>query len=125
MIGSLLYLTASRPDIMYNVCLCAIFQACPKESHLNAVKRIFIYLKDTIDIGLRYPKCDNFELICYSDADFGGCKIDRQSINGTCHFLGHSLVSWHCKKQNPVVYRKRKVKNVLDRREPSNGKFKG
>ena len=72
MIGSLLYLTASRPDIMYSVCLCARFQACPKESHLNAVKRISRYLKDTIDIGLWYPKCDNFELICYSDADFGG-----------------------------------------------------
>ena len=86
MIGSLLYLTVSRPDIMYSVCLCARFQACPKESHLNAVKRIFRYLKDTIDIALWYPKCDNFELICYSDADFGGCKIDRKSTSGTCHF---------------------------------------
>ena len=103
MIGSLLYLTASRPDIMYNVCLCARFQACPKESYLNAVKRIFRYLKGTIDIGLWYPKCDNFELICYSDADFGGCKIDRKSTSGTCHFLGHSLVSWHSKKQNSVA----------------------
>ena len=80
MIGSLLYLTASRPDIMYSVCLCARFQACPKESHLNAVKRIFRYLKGTIDSGLWYPKCDNFELICYSDADFGGCKIDRKTL---------------------------------------------
>ena len=103
MIGSLLYLTASRPNIMYSVCLCARFQACPKESHLNAVKRIFRYLKSTIDIGLWYPKCDNFELICYSDADFGGCKIDRKSTSGTCHFLGHSLVSWHSKKQNSVA----------------------
>ena len=103
MIGSLLYLTASRPDIMYSVCLCARFQACPKESHLNVIKRIFRYLKDTIDIGLWYPKCDNFELICYSDADFGGCKIDRKSTSGTCHFLGHSLLSWHSKKQNSVA----------------------
>ena len=71
MIGSLLYLTASRPDIMYSVCLCVRFQACPKESHLNAVKIIFRYLKGTIhDIGLWYPKCNNFELICYSDVDF-------------------------------------------------------
>ena len=62
---------------MYSVYLCARFQACPKESHLNAVKRIFIYLKCTIDIGLWYPKCDNFELIYYSDVDFGGCKIDK------------------------------------------------
>ena len=103
MIGSLLYLTASRPDIMYSVCLCARFQACPKESHLNAVKRIFRYLKGTIDIGLWYPKCDNFELMCYSDADFGGYKIDRKNTSGTCHFLGHSLVSWHSKKQNSVA----------------------
>ena len=103
MIGSLLYLTASRLDITYIVCLCARFQACPKESHLNAVKRIFMYLKDTIDIGLWYLKSDNFELICYSDADFDGCKIDRKSTSGACHFLGHSLASWHRKKQNSVA----------------------
>ena len=78
MIGSLIYLTASRYDIMYSVCLCARFQACPKESHLNAVKKICRYLKGTIDIGLWYPKSDNFELICYLNADFGGCKIDKK-----------------------------------------------
>ena len=88
---------------MYSVCLCARFQAYPKESHLNTVKRIFRYLKGTIDIGLWYPKSDNFELICYSDTDFGGCKIDRKNTSGTCHFLGHSLVSWYSKKQNPVA----------------------
>ena len=108
MIGSLLYLTINRLDIMYNVCLCAKFQACFKESHLNAVKRIFRYLKDTIDLGLWYPKSDNFELICYLDADFGGCKIDRKSINGTCHFLGHSLVFWHsrlhCQRWKPKIH---------------------
>ena len=93
MIDSLLYLTASRPNIMYSVCLCARFQACPKESYLNAVKRIFRYLKGTIDISLWYPKCDHFELICYFDATFGCCKINRKSTRGTCHFLGHSLVS--------------------------------
>ena len=103
MIGSLLYLTASRPDIMYSVCLCTRFQACSKESHLNAVKRIFRNLKGTIDIGIWYPKCDNFELICSSDADFEGCKIDIKSTSGTCHFLGHSLMSWHSKKQNLVA----------------------
>ena len=103
MIGSLLYLTTSRLDIMYSVCLCARFQASHKESHLNDVKRIFRYLKGTIDIDLWYPKCDSFELICYSDVDFGGCKIDRKSTSGTCHFLGHSLVSWHSKKQNPFA----------------------
>ena len=87
MIGYLLYLTASRPDIMYSVCLCARFQACPKESHLNVVKRIFRYLKSTIDIDLWYPKCDNFELICYSDADFAGCKIDRKNTMSLTYVL--------------------------------------
>ncbi|RVW15600.1 Retrovirus-related Pol polyprotein from transposon RE1 [Vitis vinifera] len=103
MIGSLLYLTASRPDIMYSVCLCARFQSCPKESHLSAVKRILRYLKGTMNIGLWYPKGDNFELIGFSDADFAGCRVERKSTSGTCHFLGHSLVSWHSKKQNSVA----------------------
>ena len=69
---------------------------------MNAVKRIFRDLENTIDIGLWYPICYNFELICYSDADFGGFKIDRNSPSGKCHFLCHSLVSWHSKKQNLV-----------------------
>jgi hypothetical protein len=103
MIGSLLYLTASRPDIMFCVCLCARFQSCPKESHLVAVKRIFRYLLGTIDLGLWYPKFTLLDLVRYSDADFAGCKIDRKSTSGTCHFLGHSLVSWFSKKQNSVA----------------------
>ena len=70
---------------------------------MSAVIRIFRYLKCTIDIGLWYPKCENYELICYSDEDFSGCKIDRKNNSGTCHFLGHSLVSWHSKKQNSVT----------------------
>ena len=82
--GSLLYLTASRPDIMYSVCQCARFQSCPKESHLSAVKRILRYLKGTMDIGLWYLKGDNFELIGYSDADFASCKVERKNISGTC-----------------------------------------
>ena len=72
MIGSLLYLTASRPDIMYSVCLCDRFQSCLKESHLGVVKQILRYLKETMYIGLWYPKSDNFELIGFSDADFAG-----------------------------------------------------
>ena len=93
MIGSLLYLMANRPDIMYSVYFYARFQACPTKSHLNVVIRIFTYLKNTINIGLWYSKCANFELICYSDADFGGCNIDRKGTSGTCHFVGHTLVS--------------------------------
>jgi hypothetical protein len=103
MIGSLLYLTASRPDIMFSICLCARFQSYPKESHLIAVKQIFRYLLGTIDLGLWYSKINSFDLISYTDADFAGCKIDRKSTSGTCHFLGHSLVSWFSKKQNSVA----------------------
>ncbi|XP_022639218.1 uncharacterized protein LOC111242059, partial [Vigna radiata var. radiata] len=99
MIGSLLYLTASRPDIMQNVCVCARYQANPKESHLTAVKRILKYLKGTTSFGLWYPSDASPSLIGYSDADYGGCKIDRNSTSGTCHFLGCSLVSWHSKQQ--------------------------
>ncbi|KAJ9566817.1 LOW QUALITY PROTEIN: hypothetical protein OSB04_002783 [Centaurea solstitialis] len=102
MIGSLLYLTASRPDIMYSTCLCARYQAEPKESHLTAVKRIFRYLKGTPNLGLWYSKDSGFDLTAYSDSDFSGCKIDRKSTTGGCHLLGGKLVSWTSKKQNSV-----------------------
>ncbi|KAJ9536065.1 hypothetical protein OSB04_un000768 [Centaurea solstitialis] len=91
MIGSLLYLTASRPDIMYSTCLCARYQAEPKESHLTAVKRIFRYLKGTPNLGLWYSKDSRFDLTAYSDSDFAGCKIDRKSTTGGCHLLGGKL----------------------------------
>ena len=103
MIGSLLYLTASRPDIMFSVCLCARYQAAPKESHLIAVKRILRYLKGTLNLGLFYPRDTNFELVGYSDADFAGCRLDRKSTSGACQFIGHSLISWHSRKQNSVA----------------------
>ena len=102
MIGSLLYLTASRPDIMFATCLCARFQSDPKESHLIAVKRIFRYLKGTPNLGIWYPKDTGFDLIGYTDSDFAGCKIDRKSTSGSCQFLGRRLVSWYSKKQHSV-----------------------
>ena len=102
-IGSLLYLSASRPDIMFSVCMCARFQANPKESHLSAVKRIMRYLLGTINIGLWYPKNSTCNLIGYSDFDFFGWKTDRKSTSGTYHFIGSALVSWHSKKQNSVA----------------------
>ena len=98
-----LYLTASRPDIMFSVCLCARFQSDPRESHLIAAKRILRYLSGTVNVGLFYPKVENFDLIAYCDADFAGCKLDRKSTSGTCHFLGNALVSWSSKKQNTVA----------------------
>jgi hypothetical protein len=85
MIGSLLYLTASRVDIMFSVCLCARFQSFPKESYLVAVKQIFWYLLGTIDLGLWYPKFTSLDLVSYSDVDFAECKIDRKSTSGTYH----------------------------------------
>ena len=102
MIGSLLYLCASRPDIMLNVCMCARFQATPKESHHKAVKHILRYLAHTSTLGLWYPKGSSFDLIGYSDSDYAGDRVDRKSTSGTCHFLGRSLVYWSSKKQNCV-----------------------
>jgi hypothetical protein len=104
MIGSLLYLCASRPDIMLSVCMCARFQVDPKEVHLRAMKIIMRYLVYTPKFGLWYPKGSTFDLIGYSDVDWAGCKIDRKSTSGTCQFLGRSLVSWASKKQNSSVF---------------------
>jgi hypothetical protein len=103
MIGSLLYLCASRPNIMLFVCMCARFQVDPKEDHLRDIKRIMRYLVYTPKFGLWYPKGSTFDLIGYSNADWGGCKIDRKSTSGTCQFLGRSLVSWASKKQNSIA----------------------
>jgi len=102
MVGLLMYLTASRPDIMFATCLCARYQSDPKESHLLAVKRIFRYLKSVPSLGLWYPKGSGMDLIGYSDSDHAGCKIDRKSTTGGCHFLGGKLVSWTSKKQTSV-----------------------
>ena len=103
MIGFLLYLTASRPDIMFSVCLCARVQANPKESHLSAVNRFLRYLKHTPSIGLWYPMGASLDLLGYSDSDFAGSRVDRKSTSGGCHLLGRSLVSWSSKKQNFVA----------------------
>ncbi|KAK6160279.1 hypothetical protein DH2020_003660 [Rehmannia glutinosa] len=84
------------------VCLCARFQSNPKESHMSAVKRIFRYLKGTIQYGLFYPKNENFSLKGYSDSDYAGNIDDRKSTSGSCQFLGDCLVSWFSKKQNCV-----------------------
>jgi hypothetical protein len=102
MIGSLLYLCASRPDIMLSVGVCARYQAAPKESHFMAVKRIFRYLVDTPTYGLWYPKGSSFSLCGYTDADWAGDKDDRKSTSGACQFLGRSLVCWSSKKQNCI-----------------------
>nr|GEU58087.1 hypothetical protein [Tanacetum cinerariifolium] len=103
MIGSLMYLTASRPDIMFAICACARHQVTPKECHLHAVKRIFRYLKGHPKLGLWYPKESPFDLVAYSDSDYGGATQDRKSTTGGCQFLGRRLISWQCKKQTIVA----------------------
>ncbi|KAJ9548153.1 hypothetical protein OSB04_020696 [Centaurea solstitialis] len=115
MIGSLLYLTASRPDIMYATCLCARYQADPKESHRKAVKRIFRYLKGTPNLALWYPMDSGFDLTAFSDSDFAGCKLDRKSTTGGCHLLGGKLVSWTSKKQNSMSTSTAEVEYVAPR----------
>ena len=102
MIGSLLYLIASRPDILFSICICAGFQSDPKETHMMAVKRILRYLKGTSNLGLQYSKQCSLNLIDFSNANYGGCKIDRKSTSGTYQFLGLNLISWYSKKQNSV-----------------------
>ncbi|GKD76796.1 putative ribonuclease H-like domain-containing protein [Tanacetum coccineum] len=99
MIGSLMYLTSSRPDIMFVVCACARYQVNPKVSHLHAVKRIFRYLKGQPKLGLWYPKDSPFDLVAYTDSDYAGASLDRKSTTGGCQFLGCRLISWQCKKQ--------------------------
>ncbi|GJW72845.1 hypothetical protein Tco_0132215 [Tanacetum coccineum] len=103
MIGSLMYLTASRPDIMFAVCACARFQVTPKTSHIHAVKRIFRYLKGQPKLGLWYPRDSPFDLEAFSDSDYAGASLDRKSTTGGCQFLGRRLISWQCKKQTIVA----------------------
>ncbi|GJT45509.1 hypothetical protein Tco_0954224 [Tanacetum coccineum] len=103
MIGSLMYLTSSKPDIMFAVCACARYQVNPKVSHLHAVKRIFRYLKGQTKLGLWYPKDSPFDLVAYTDSDYAGASLDRKSTTGGCQFLGSRLISWQCKKQTVVA----------------------
>nr|GEX89760.1 putative ribonuclease H-like domain-containing protein [Tanacetum cinerariifolium] len=103
MIGSLMYLTSSRPDIVFAVCACAHFQVTLKALHIHAVKRIFRYIKGKPHLGLWYPKDSSFDLVAYSDSDHAGASLDRKSTIEACQFLGCRLISWQCKKQTVVV----------------------
>nr|GEW43752.1 hypothetical protein [Tanacetum cinerariifolium] len=103
MIGSLLYLTASRPDIMFSAYLCARFQENPKTNHLEAVKRIFKYVRGTTHLGLWYPKGIRVEIIVYADSEHAGDYVDRKSTSGVCTFMGCCLTSWFTKKQTALA----------------------
>ncbi|XP_075099256.1 secreted RxLR effector protein 161-like [Nicotiana tabacum] len=111
-IGSILSLTASRPDIIFSMGLCARFQSNPKESHLKASKIILRYLKGTHDLVLYYLTGDSFNLIGYADADYAGYLMDRKSISGMGHFLGSCLISWGTRKQNSVALSTAKAEYV-------------
>ncbi|GJY40784.1 putative ribonuclease H-like domain-containing protein [Tanacetum coccineum] len=103
MIDSLIYLTSSRPDIMFALCARARIQVTPKVSHLHAMKRIFKYLKGQPKLGLWYPKDSPFDLEAYSDSDYAIVSLDRKSTTGGCQFLGSRLISWQCKKKTIVA----------------------
>nr|GFA06587.1 uncharacterized mitochondrial protein AtMg00810-like [Tanacetum cinerariifolium] len=100
MIGAVMYFTSSRPDIVHTTCLCARYQAKPTEKHPKEVKRIFRYLRGTVNTGLWYTKDSGFELTGFSDADYAGCKDTFKSTSGGAQFLGEKLVSWSSKKQD-------------------------
>ncbi|GKD87827.1 putative ribonuclease H-like domain-containing protein, partial [Tanacetum coccineum] len=103
MIGSLMYLKASRPDIMFAVSACSRHQVTPLTSNLNAVKKIFKYLKGQPKLGIWYPRDSPFVLEAYSDSDYAGAHGDRKSTTGGCQFLGRRLISWQCKKKTIVA----------------------
>jgi hypothetical protein len=111
MISSLLYLTATRSNIQFSMCLCAHFQASLRTSHRQAVKRIFRYLRYTPKLGLWYSASSSLSLLGFSYADFAGCRVDRKSTSGTCQFLGSSLVSWS-RKQSSAAQSTTKVEYV-------------
>ncbi|GJY68916.1 hypothetical protein Tco_0471898 [Tanacetum coccineum] len=112
MIGSLMYLTSSRPDIMFSVCACSRFQVQPKVSHMNTVKRIFRYLKDQPKLGLWYPKDSPLILEAFSDSDYAGASLDRKSTTGGCQFISSRLISWQCKKQTVVAKSTTEAKDI-------------
>ncbi|GJS30127.1 retrovirus-related pol polyprotein from transposon TNT 1-94, partial [Tanacetum coccineum] len=114
MIGSLMYLTSSRPDLIYEICLCAWYQAKPTEKHLNAFKRIFRYLKGTINMGLWYSKDTDMSLTAYSDADHAGCHDTRRSTPGSAQFLGDKLLIDYGFQFNKIpLYYDKKSANAL------------
>nr|GEX65256.1 uncharacterized mitochondrial protein AtMg00810-like [Tanacetum cinerariifolium] len=113
MIGSLMYLTSSRPDNMFAVYACARFQMTPKASHLHAVKRIFRYLKGKPHLGLWNLKDSPFDLVAYSDSDYAGASLDKKSTTRGCQFLGCTLISWKCEKQTIIATSSIKGKRQL------------
>ncbi|GKD96029.1 hypothetical protein Tco_1379926, partial [Tanacetum coccineum] len=112
MVGTLMYLTANRPDLTFVVCMCAWYQAKPTEKHLHAVKRIFKYLPGTINRGLWYPKDSSIALTAYADTDHASCQDTRRSTYGSMKLLGDRLVSWSLKRQKSTIISSREAKYI-------------
>ncbi|GKE74767.1 retrovirus-related pol polyprotein from transposon TNT 1-94, partial [Tanacetum coccineum] len=112
MVGTLMYLTSSRPDLVYAVCMCARYQAHPTEKHLHAVKRIFRYLRGTVNRGLWYSKDSAIALTAFTDADNAGCQDTRRSTSGSMQLLGERLVSWSSKWQKSAVISSTKAEYI-------------
>nr|GEV48160.1 hypothetical protein [Tanacetum cinerariifolium] len=108
-----MYLTSSRPDIMFAVCACVRYQVNTKVLHLHIVKRIFRYLKGQPKFGLWYPKDSPFDLVAYTNSDYAGASLDRKSTTGGCQFIGCRLISWRCKKQTVVANSTTKAEYVV------------
>jgi hypothetical protein len=111
MLGSLNYLTTTRPDISYSVSVLSQFMAKPHESHWNAAKAVLRYLKGTLDYGIKYTDASDVELTGYSDSDWAGNMDDRRSTTGYAFSIGSRVVSWSSKKQPTVsfVFHRRRI----------------
>ncbi|GJY60634.1 retrovirus-related pol polyprotein from transposon TNT 1-94 [Tanacetum coccineum] len=112
MIGTLLYLTASRPDLQFAICMCARYQARPTKKHLHAIKRIFRYLRGTVNRGLWYPKDSSIALTAFADEDHASCQDTRHSTSGSMQFLGDRLVSWSSKRQKSAAISSTKAEYI-------------
>ncbi|GKB38425.1 hypothetical protein Tco_0883367 [Tanacetum coccineum] len=112
MIGTVMYLTASRPDLVFAMCMCAKYQAKPTEKHLHAVKQTFRYLRGTINMGLCYPKDSCIALTAFVNADHAGCQDTRKSTPGSMQLLGDRLVSWSSKKQKCIAISSTKAEYI-------------
>nr|GEX01246.1 copia protein [Tanacetum cinerariifolium] len=112
MVGTLMYLTSSRPDMVYAACMCARYQARPTEKHLHAVKRIFRYLRGTVNRGLWYLKDYVIALTAFADADHAGCQDTRHSTSGSMQLLGDRLVSWSSKRKKSVALSSTKAEYI-------------
>ncbi|XP_031269399.1 secreted RxLR effector protein 161-like [Pistacia vera] len=103
LIGCLLYLTATRPDLMFTTSLLSRFMRNPSEVHLKVAKRVLRYIKGSFDLGVWFKKSENFQLVRYSDSDWAGCIDDMRSTSGYAFFLNLRAICWLSKKQDTIA----------------------